>query len=162
MTDQCTFRVALCLQNADPNLPTCTVPPGIAKYVLNSPRPDSSDPSDAANALALIDAFGRLSAVAASGYSENTLVFAPPMVLTAPDNCTETALLVVERRGLSERTEKFTSTTSAPPIDGSLGLKDSDTLLLTCLAEPEPTPTATVTAVPAGTPTPDVTPTPSG
>jgi cysteine-rich repeat protein len=161
--NRCIFRVALCLQNADPNLPTCTAPPGIGKYLLASPRPDSSDASDAANALALIDAFGRLSAVAASGNNKNTLVFAPPMVLTPPDNCTETALLIVERRGLSTRSERFrTSTTSAPPIDGSLGLKDSDTLLLTCLAEPEPIPTATVTAVPAETPTPDVTPTPGG
>ena len=59
--DRCTFRVALCLQNADPNLPTCAAPPGISKYVLVSPRPNSSEVGDAANALALMDSFGRLS-----------------------------------------------------------------------------------------------------
>ena len=154
---QCTFRVAICLQNADPNLPICTAPPGIAKYVLVSPRPNSSDAGDAANALALINAFARLSLVEASGNSRNTFILEPPMVLTAPDNCTETVVLVVERRGLSKRSEKFRiNTTSAPPIDGTRGIKDSDILLLTCLA-PEPT-----SPVPTETPTPAVTATPGG
>jgi cysteine-rich repeat protein len=163
VTDQCTFRVAICLQNADTNLPTCTAPPGIAKYVLTSPRPNSSDTDDAANARALIDAFARLSLVEASGNSSNTFILEPPMLLTAPDNCTETVDLVVKRRELSKRSEKFrTSSTSAPPIGGSTGLKDSDTLLLTCLAAPEPTPVTTVTPVPTETPTPAVTATPGG
>jgi cysteine-rich repeat protein len=161
--DRCTFRVAICLQNADPNLPTCTAPPGTAKFVLTSPRPNSSEADDAANALALIDAFGRLSSVPASGNSSNTLLFEPPIVLTPPDNCTDTALLIVERRGLSRRSEKFRiSTTSTPPVDRSSGLKDSDTLLLTCLAEPDATPTPTVTPVAAATPTPEITATPGG
>ena len=147
--DQCTFRVALCLQNADPNLPTCTAPPGISKYVLVSPRPNSSEAGDAANALALMDSFGRLSSVAPTGDSSNTFEFDPPLVLAAPDNCTDTVLLVVERRGLSERSEKFrTNTTSVPPIGSTRGIEDSDTLLLTCLDVPAPTPTPTVTATP--------------
>ena len=146
---KCTFRVALCFENVDPNLPTCTAPPGIAKYVLVSPRPNSSDAGDAANALALIDVFGRLSPVAASGNSNNTLVFDPPLVLAAPDNCTDTALIVVDRRGLSERSEKFRDTTSSvPPAGSTRPIEDSDTLLLTCLDTPPPTPTPTVTAVP--------------
>jgi cysteine-rich repeat protein len=162
--DQCTFQVAVCLQNADPNLATCTAPPGIAKFVLTSPRPTNlSDEDDRLNAEALIAAFARLTPVEAGGNSANTFVLEPPLVLTAPDNCTDTATLVVARRGLSKRSEKFRiSTTSAPPLDGGNGVKDSDTLLLTCLAAPEATPTATLTAAPAETPTPDATPTPGG
>ena len=56
---------------------------------------------------------------------------------------------MVERRGLSERSEKFrVNTTSVPPIGGIRGIEDSDTLLLTCLDVPEATPTPNVTATP--------------
>jgi len=155
LADQCTFRVTLCLQNADPNLPTCTAPPGITKYVLVSPRPNSSDTTDAANAVALIAAFGRLTDVPATGDSDNTLAFEPALVLAAPDNCTDVAEITVERRGLSARSEKFRiNTTSAPPLGGTKGIEDSDTLLLTCLSVPDPTPTPTVTFAPTATPTP--------
>jgi cysteine-rich repeat protein len=159
VTDQCTFRIAICFQNADPNLPTCTAPPGIAKYVLADPYPTSIGATDAANALELINAFGRLSPVQASGTRLNKLVFEPPLVLSAPDNCTATALVVVELRGLSERSERFRAyTISVPPLGSTLGRQDNDTLLLTCLAAPA----ATATAAPTETPTPDVTPTPGG
>ncbi len=141
--DQCTFRVALCLQNVDPNLPECVAPPGIAKFLLTSPRPNSSDPQDAANATLLMASFGRLSDVPATGDSGNTLVFDPPVVVEAPDNCTDIVELVVERRGLSERSEKFRITTTSVPTATSRGVEDDDTLLLTCVAEPQPTPTAT-------------------
>ncbi len=157
--DRCTFRTALCLQNVDPNLGTCTAPPGIAKFVLVSPRPNSSDDADAANAIALLDGFGRLSATAPSGSAKNTLVFDPPLVLAAPDNCTAPTELVVERRGLSQRSEKFrVKTTSVPPVGGTRSIDDTDSLLLVCLAAPDPTPTATPIA--SGTPTPQPTTTP--
>jgi cysteine-rich repeat protein len=143
LDDRCVFRVAVCFQNVDPNLPTCTAPPGIAKYVLTSPRPDSAEVGDAANALSLLHAFERLSDAPLSGTSSNTLVFDPPLVLAAPDNCTDVALLTVERRGYSERSEKFRTTTTSVPTDTSRGVEDSDTLLLTCVASPNPTPTAT-------------------
>jgi len=146
--DRCTFRVALCLQNVDPFLPDCVAPPGIAKYVLVSPRPNSSEPGDAANALAMIDAFGRLSDTPATGDAGNTLVFDPALVLTAPDNCTDTALIVVERRELSQRSEKFRINTTSVPTATSRGIEDDDTLLLTCLAAPNPTPTPTATPTP--------------
>jgi cysteine-rich repeat protein len=141
--DHCTFEVALCLQNADPNMPTCVAPPGIAKWVIVSPRPNSSDPSDAANALAMVDSFGRLSATAASGDAGNTLVFDPPLVLAAPDNCTDTVQIVVERRGFSQRSEKFRVNTTSVPTETSRGVEDDDTLLLVCRDAPAPTPTAT-------------------
>jgi cysteine-rich repeat protein len=147
--DRCRFRVAFCMQNADPNLSACTAPPGIAKYVLVSPRPDSADQIDKDNANALLGSFGRLSAVPPSGTSLSTLAFDPPLVLEAPDNCTEPVDLIVERRGVAARSEKFrTNTTSAPPLGGTKGIEDSDTLLLTCLDAPVPTP------VPDATPTP--------
>ncbi len=159
--DACTFRVAVCFANADPNLPTCTAPPGIAKYVLVSPRPNSSEDDDALNAVALIDSFARLSSVAPTGNSLNTLVFEPPLMLTAPDNCTEPTELVVQRRGLPERSEKFrANTTSVPPEGESRGLEDSDTLILNCLAAPEPTATPTATPLATATPTPEPTSTP--
>jgi cysteine-rich repeat protein len=154
VNDSCTFRVALCFQNADPNLPTCTASTGIAKYVLVSPRPNSSDDVDAANATAVLGAFGRLSEVPTTGSAHNTLVFEPPLVLAAPDNCTEPVEIKVERRGLSTRSEKFRINTWAGPSDGSSGAKDTDTLLLKCLSAPDPTATATLA------PTPDVTATP--
>ena len=156
LPDQCTFRVAFCMQNADPNLAACTAPPGITKYVLVSPRPNSSEPGDAQNATRLMTAFQRLSSVPPSGNSDNTLVFDPALVLEAPDNCTEPVDIVVERRGLAERSEKFrTNTTSAPPIGGTKGIEDSDTLLLVCRDAPAPTTTPTP-AVP--TPSPTATP----
>ncbi|MCC6850412.1 MAG: hypothetical protein IT294_18125 [Deltaproteobacteria bacterium] len=159
LDDACHFRVAFCMQNADPNLPACTAPPGITKYVLVSPRPNSSEQVDKDNANRLLGAFGRLSAVPPSGTSGNTFVFDPPLVLEAPDNCTEPVDVVVERRGLAERSEKFrTNTTSAPPIGGTKGIEDGDTLLLTCLDAPLPTATPTVT--PSAAPTPTATPTP--
>ncbi len=163
--DKCTFRVALCLQNADPNLPACTAPPGVTKYILVSPRPNSSEPGDKANAIALIDAFGRLRTVTVTGSAKNTLVFDPPLVVTAPDNCTEPVDIVVERRGLALRSEKFrTQVFSVPPVGGTKSIEDDDTLLLNCLDAPEPTATATATPLatdtPIATPTPDVTPTP--
>jgi hypothetical protein len=136
--------------------------------VLNSPRPDSADPTDAANALAFMVGFQRLSPVEPTGLSKNTLVFDPPLVVAFPDNCTDSAEIVVERRELPERTEKFTiTTTSVPPTETSRGLQDSDTLYLTCLAVPDPTPTVTETplptesATPGETPTPNETPTPT-
>ena len=142
--DSCTFRVALCLQNVDPNVPECTSPPGIAKYVLVSPRPNSAEPVDADNAVAMIASFGRLSSVLPSGDADNTLVFDPPLVVSAPDNCTDVAEILVERRGYSERSEKFRiNTYSVPPIGGTRTVEDSDTLLLTCRDAPEPTPTPT-------------------
>lgn len=142
--DSCTFRVAMCLQNVDPNVPECTSPPGIAKYVLVSPRPNSAEPVDADNAVAMIASFGRLSAAPPTGDAGNTLVFEPPLVLAAPDNCTDVAEILVERRGYIERSEKFrVNTYSVPPIGGTRTVEDSDTLLLTCREAPEPTPTAT-------------------
>ncbi len=149
--DICVFRVALCLQNADPNLPECTAPAGIAKYVLVSPRPNSAAQVDADNAIAIMASFGRLSSVPPSGDSSNTLVFDPPMVLTPPDNCTDTVEILVERRGYAERSEKFrTNTYSVPPLGGTRNIEDSDTLLLTCVEPADPTPT--VTPDPTATP----------
>jgi hypothetical protein len=108
----------------------------------------------------LIASFERLSPVEATGNSGNTLVFDPLLALTAPDNCTEPTVLTVQRRGLPARSEKFrANTTSAPPIGETKGIEDSDTLILNCLAVPEPT--ATVTATPEPTATPVVTETPT-
>ena len=97
-------------------------------------------------ATALIDAFRKLSPVAPSGDSSNTLVFDPPLVVAAPDNCTTSAILLVERRGYPLRSEKFrVTTTSVPPVDQNLGIEDADTLILECLDAPEPTPVPTAT-----------------
>lgn len=135
--DSCSFRVALCLQNVDPNLPQCTSPPGIAKYVLVSPRPNSAQPVDAHNAAAMIASFGRLSSAPPSGSAGNTLVFNPPLVVSAPDNCTDVAEILVERRGYRERSEKFRiNTYSVPPTGSTRTVEDSDTLLLTCRDAP--------------------------
>jgi len=73
---RCTFRVAVCLDVGDPSLPDCAVP-GLAKYTLQSPRPDSTDDTDRANAEALLEAFQKLGPVERTGTSLNGYVFAP-------------------------------------------------------------------------------------
>jgi hypothetical protein len=56
VSGQCTFRVALCLNNRDPRFPRCR-PSSVARLQLRSPRPaQPRDDADRANAAAVLGA----------------------------------------------------------------------------------------------------------
>jgi cysteine-rich repeat protein len=135
VNDECRFRVALCFDVPDPNLPDCAVDVPIAKYVLEVPRPNSTDPTRAANGTAMLAAFTRLSDVAPRGGNENTLVFEPPLDLASPNNCTATAEIVVPLLdGATSSDERLRGEVSgAPPAGETTGPADRDSLLLICV-----------------------------
>jgi hypothetical protein len=68
------------------------------------------------------------------GRSGNIFTFDPPLALPAPDNCTAVAEVVVPLRGSTRRQEKVRARAeTAPPPDRGSGLRDRDTLRLTCI-----------------------------
>jgi hypothetical protein len=134
INDVCVFRVGVCLGGTDPAVPDCPAAAGIKSYTLQSPQPGAANPLDAANAAVLITALGDLVGTTPGGSGLNTFTFAPPLVLSPLDHCTAPASLMVERRGLASRTERFRSRTLAAAADGGTGPEDRDTLLLTCVA----------------------------
>jgi len=137
VNDVCVFRVAVCLQVPDFALPECTINfplyTGIQKLVLQIPRPTSSDPVDAANALALLDGFGHLTSVQPGGTSQNTFDFPVPLAVEHPDNCTATSEVVVELRNQSSREEEIRlATETDPPAGDTRGYEDGDSVDLIC------------------------------
>jgi cysteine-rich repeat protein len=136
VNDECRFRVAICFRISDPLLPECFASTGLSKYTLQVPRPMSTpanNPTRAANAAALIAAFQQISPVAPSGRSGNIFLFDPPLMLNAPNNCTETAEIVVPLKGAAEHEEKIRAMAETAPLPGhSSGLSDRDTLRLDC------------------------------
>lgn len=134
VNDECRFRLALCFNVADPNLPDCETSEPLAKYVLEIPRPNASDAFRAANALALLAAFQRLSPVEPGGGNDNVLVFDPPLDLVAPDNCTATAEIVIPLGGQTTQDENLRGeVTAAAPPGQTTALQDRDTLRLVCI-----------------------------
>jgi hypothetical protein len=135
--DECRFRVAMCFRVSDPRIPECVVSTGVAEYKLQIPRPEATparNPTRAANAAALVEAFARLSATPPGGRSGNIFTFEPPLALVAPDNCTATAEIVVPLRGSTVREEKLRASAElAAEVGHTSGAKDRDTLRLTCV-----------------------------
>ena len=86
----CTFRVSVCLDQADPNLLVCTAA-GSSGYQVRKPVPTSKDPIDKANALALVNALTALGGTA-TGTKQNDVHFTTP--LAAP-TCTAFASIEV-------------------------------------------------------------------
>jgi hypothetical protein len=139
VNDACVFRVAICLLADDMNLPECTINfplfTGIERFVLQIPRPTSSDPVDVSNALALLDAFGHLTSEVPGGNSQNTFDFPVPLAVQHPDNCTATADVVVELRNQETRSEQIRlEALTDPPEGDTTGFEDSDTIELICHA----------------------------
>ncbi len=137
VNDECRFRVALCFDIADPNLPECTPGAGVARHVMLIPRPAATparNPTRAANAAALLEAYQHLVSVVPDGRNGNVLTFEPPVVTVPPDNCTATAEFVVPLRGRATRNEKIRARTMGAPLPGeSSGTDDRDSLRLVCV-----------------------------
>ena len=128
--DACRFRVAVCLRNTDGNLPLCGAYPPVGSYALLKPRPDDHLPVTAANAATLLAGFARLGSATAGGPHANVLTFAVPLAVTAPDNCTTLAEVIVPLHGKrGSLTLKGRAATSTPFTSGT---KDTDVLRLTC------------------------------
>lgn len=81
---QCTFRVAICLNNADPRQICSTSP--IAGVQLARNVSKLSDPADVANANALLAALAPLNGPGGSSVSDAGVAFSP--ALAAPNACT--------------------------------------------------------------------------
>lgn len=120
----CTFRVALCFNQADASLPSCT-PTDVAQYRLNAPRPTSNNPELAANGQALGAALVALGAVQ-GGVRQNEFTFGPPL---ATATCTELVEQQVTLRssGSGHRVIRGRIRTTG-------GTVDRDTVRLRCLA----------------------------
>ncbi|HEY2385350.1 MAG TPA: hypothetical protein VGK30_00195 [Candidatus Binatia bacterium] len=140
---ECAFRVAICFNVTDPSIPECFSSTGLSKYTLEIPRPESTparNPTRAANAAALVAAFGQLTPTAPGGRSGNIFTFDPPLALAAPNNCTATAEIVVPLPGFGtnneapQHEEKLRATAENAPLPGhSSGLSDRDSLRLDCI-----------------------------
>ena len=118
----CTFRVSVCLDQTDPNLQVCTAG-GTTGYQVRKPVPTSKDPTDAANAAALVNALTALGGTA-TGTKHNDVHFTTP--LAAP-TCTGFASIEVPLR-------KGNPTNKTLRGCGELGkCQDDDRLKLRCL-----------------------------
>jgi cysteine-rich repeat protein len=130
---ECRMRVAVCFDVPDAGLAGCPGSSGITRYVLQSPRPTSRNATDAANAIALLGSFARLTSVAPAGRDANTLDFMPPLAVVAPDDCTAVAELVVPLGGQASHTERFRVRVTALVAAGGGGTVDErDSLRLVC------------------------------
>ncbi len=125
---QCTFRVALCVNNADPQLPNCTAT-GVTTFELRKPRPVSAMPSSGANA-AILAAASSLApgSVSASGTDGQLLTFSP--AVSAADACSASFGVVVPLRSTTRKGKlavaiRAAATGSARP--------DRDRLAFICL-----------------------------
>jgi hypothetical protein len=136
----CVFAIGVCFNLDDPRLTdkdgnvACT-PSDLETWKLKKPRPDSSKPFEAANALALRDAVQALGTATIGGKHQEELTFSPGV--TGADICTAPVLVELPLKGpgqdrRSNASLKMQSITSAPP-EGGRGTRDSDKLKLTCL-----------------------------
>src|SRR5262249_16014359 len=86
----CTFRVSVCLDQADAAFPLCTAT-GSSGYQVRKLGPTSRDPADKANGLALVNSLTALGGTA-TGTKQNDVHFRVP--LAAP-TCTALASIDV-------------------------------------------------------------------
>lgn len=130
----CRLRVGLCLAGTDPALPDCAAAAALSTFTLQSPQPTSSNGIDAANATKLVDAVAALTGTTPGGAAGNSFAFAPPLVLSAPANCTAPVEIEIERRGLTRRTERFRTRTTSVTTEGAPAATDGDTVYFGCVA----------------------------
>jgi hypothetical protein len=131
---QCIFRAGACLNNADSRLPACT-PRDVVTWELKKPRPNSPKPVEAANALALREVVRALGNGTTGGQHGEIVTFTPPFDVTA--SCSELATFTVPLKGASQNKTgkqkiRTRTITTAPPA-AAKGIKDVDTLILTCV-----------------------------
>jgi hypothetical protein len=121
----CTFRVAICLDQSDAALPTCTAG-GTTGYLVKKPAPIAQkDPIDAANGTALVNVVKALGGTV-TGPKQNDVQFTSP--LPAPI-CTAFARVKVPLRS-STKVGKRTIV-GCPELAGKC--KDRDKLKLACV-----------------------------
>jgi hypothetical protein len=116
----CTFRVAICFNRPDAGLPACPAAGSVVEYDVRAPMPSASNPTDAANAQALVGALTGLGGTVINARG-NQLEFAPPIV---GETCTAFARLVVP----TGSSKTFRGTTRARPPRQ----RDNDRLKLRC------------------------------
>jgi hypothetical protein len=121
----CTFRVAICLDQSDAALPTCTAG-GTTGYLVKKPAPIApKDPVDAANGTVLVNVVKALGGTV-TGPKQNDVQFTSP--LPAPI-CTAFARVKVPLRS-STKVGKRTIV-GCPELAGKC--KDRDKLKLACV-----------------------------
>jgi hypothetical protein len=121
----CTFRVAICFNQTDASLPSCT-PTDVAQYKLNAPKPTSNDPEQAANGQALAAALVAIGGVQ-GGTKQNEFAFTPFATPTCTALVEQT--VTVKPSGVGRRVIRGRTETSG-------GTVDRDTVKLRCLAAP--------------------------
>lgn len=120
---RCTFRVAICFNQTDPSLPSCT-PTDVLEYRLNAPKPLVANPDNAANGQALAASLVALGSIQ-GGTKQNEFDFAG---LNTPA-CTALTGFVVPLRpsGVGRKAIRGR-------IETTSGVVDRDTVRLRCLA----------------------------
>jgi hypothetical protein len=118
----CTFKVAVCLDQTDPGLPTCSAS-GSTGYIVMKPTPVSADATDAANGQTLVNALAALGGTA-TGPKANDVRFTVP--LSGPTCTALVSLDVPLKRGA-----KVTKTLKGCAELGKC--EDRDNLRLRCL-----------------------------
>lgn len=116
----CTFRLAVCLNQTDPGLTTCT-PGTTASYTIVKPTPTAKNANDQANAQSLADALVSLGGTQ-GGTRQNVITFAPAV---AGSTCSPLATVRVPA-GSRKYIIKGRSRTGA-------GQTDADQIVLRCL-----------------------------
>jgi len=117
---QCTFRVRICLNNRDVNLPACE-PGQVSSYDLRKPATRSKQRSVRANAEAILSAVAGLASSTRGGKGFSQVLFDPPN--GSADDCTpEVALTVRRGRTLAVKAQ----------VRSPFGVKDNDKLKLKC------------------------------
>jgi hypothetical protein len=120
----CTFRVAICFNQSDASLPTCT-PTDVAQYRLNAPKPVGANVENVTNGQALAAALVALGATQ-GGSKQHEFTFGVP--LAAP-TCSAFTDFVVPLRpsGVGRKAIRGRIQTSG-------GTVDRDSVRLRCLA----------------------------
>jgi hypothetical protein len=133
----CTFRLAICLNNADPSLP-CR-PESVGSFKLQRPNLLSSRATgfDFVNASVIMQALGTDPMRGTASEADGTTVSFHP-ALTTTNTCTELFDVMVPLKArlngsFTKGTLKLRSQATTPFSAGhEKGIKDSDTLLLVC------------------------------
>jgi hypothetical protein len=116
----CTFRVAVCLNQTDSDLPTC-VPTTAASYTLVKPTPTAVIPVEQANMQALADALVSLGGTQ-GGTKQNVITFAPTIATAVCSPLAPVKIAVGKKKQVIRGRVK-----------SAAGKTDADVVKLTCL-----------------------------
>jgi hypothetical protein len=120
----CSFRVAVCLNQPDASVPGCAAAAdSVSAYRVQSPSPSSRNPSDAANAQALIAAVASLGG-SVGGPHLNAVTFTTPVAATT---CAPLSNVVVPVKNGHPGKKTVRGRAETP-----LGKRDADRVKLIC------------------------------